>query len=364
MILQKPIPQYKPLKRLSPSQAYGAFQCPYKMVLAAAFDFKPLVPLSPQVYFGAVLHSLMELIAKRVITSDSIFEYHWKSEIEKKEQWLVKEGLSKFVPLKNHIKDIGLKKLQVKSQIKTTEPEFNISPVKVAHTTSEMPLADKIGQIYGKADLVIEYENFTIIYDFKTGQIHNNALSITGNTVSHIKEEYEYQLKLYAQLYAFTKNKYPDKLYLVPVNGKRVEVQFTEGDCAELYAQALDRMKEINAAIEGQKFDKLSNCSESNCKYCMFRPACPVYLDQMETGSFLVNDVTGNYKGCKVFPNGNACIYLETKKGEIIVSGMDKNCENIFKGFNGKKLILYNIKKEKNSSNVITTKYTAIYECE
>ena len=58
---------FKEVKRISSSQFYSMKNCAYKSLLAEAFDRKPLLPLSPNAYFGTVLHKMLELIAKGIV---------------------------------------------------------------------------------------------------------------------------------------------------------------------------------------------------------------------------------------------------------------------------------------------------------
>jgi hypothetical protein len=50
---------FKEIKRIALSQFYSMKNCAYKSLLAEAFDKKPLLPLSPNAYFGIVLHKML-----------------------------------------------------------------------------------------------------------------------------------------------------------------------------------------------------------------------------------------------------------------------------------------------------------------
>ena len=47
--------------------------CPYKSLLAEAFNKKPLLPISPNAYFGTVVHKMIELISKGLIRNEIEF---------------------------------------------------------------------------------------------------------------------------------------------------------------------------------------------------------------------------------------------------------------------------------------------------
>ena len=64
---------FKKISRISPSQFYSMNNCAYKSLLAEAFGKKPLLPVSPNAYFGTVLHRMLELIVKGVIKNETDF---------------------------------------------------------------------------------------------------------------------------------------------------------------------------------------------------------------------------------------------------------------------------------------------------
>jgi len=47
--------EFRKINRISPSQFYSMKNCAYKSLLAEAFGKKPLLPISPNAYFGTVL---------------------------------------------------------------------------------------------------------------------------------------------------------------------------------------------------------------------------------------------------------------------------------------------------------------------
>ena len=65
---------FKEIKRISPSQFYSMKNCAYKSLLAEAFEKKPLLPISPNAYFGTLLHRMLELIIKGSITNEDEFD--------------------------------------------------------------------------------------------------------------------------------------------------------------------------------------------------------------------------------------------------------------------------------------------------
>jgi len=353
---------YKKVKRISPSQFYSTLQCPFKIVLAEAYQYKSLVALSPNAYFGSVLHNMIELIAKRIIVDLPSFEHYWQELIQKKDVELVSEGLSDLVPIKAQVKHAGLKKVQLQWLINNNAySKQNTSYSNQYH--SEMPLFDNTGKVFGKADLVYEGANHVEIYDFKTGNILKQTFNEDTDTSHPIKEEYEYQLKLYAYLYFQMKGKVPDKLSLISLDKKKTGIPFDIAECGLLYQQAINLLDELNLQAENGNFSRLARCSEDNCKYCMYRPACTYYKNWMEGNHLTTNDICGVLLSFKVFPNGSACAYISEGSSTRIISGFNKKHQDSFNGKINKTLAFYNIKKDKDSINLVASNITTVYEC-
>ena len=110
---------FKKIKRISPSQFYSMKNCAYKSLLAEAFDKKPLLPISPNAYFGTALHKILELIAKNIIKNEDDFNVEFDNQVKILEDDLQKNGFGFFVPLKIKLKNFGLKKVQLKKHLQT-----------------------------------------------------------------------------------------------------------------------------------------------------------------------------------------------------------------------------------------------------
>lgn len=294
--------KYKPLTRIAPSHFYAMVQCPYKIVLAEAFDRRPLIPLSPNAYIGSVFHKLMEKIVKGQITEET-FNDIWESEIKSKEDELRQEGVTFCLPLKNHVQNIGLKKILIRNQIKINQ-NTSANKNKDVEYISEKWLQNEEGTVGGMLDLITRFGNIVSISDFKTGKLTYSMVDESGEIVSLIKEEYEYQLKLYAQLYFINYKVYPDHLYLIDTNKSSIEIDFTHGECLNLYNQAINLHTKVNANIMEGNFSTLANCSKANCKYCLYRPACSFYHSWLPT-NLETNDIIGELIEVKRFLNGN-----------------------------------------------------------
>ena len=98
---------FKEIKRISPSQFYSMKNCAYKLLLAEAFDKKPLLPVSPDAYFGTVLHKMLELIAKGIVKSEDDFNAEFDKQVKLLEDDFQNQGFGLFFTLKIKLKNFG-----------------------------------------------------------------------------------------------------------------------------------------------------------------------------------------------------------------------------------------------------------------
>ena len=187
----------------------------------------------------------------------------------------------------------------------------------------------------------------------------NNILEESGEIISLVKDDYEYQLKLYAQLYFINYKVYPDYLYLIDMNKKSIKIDFTYEECQSLYKQAQNLLLEVNSNIQKSQFSILANCSISNCRYCLYRPACSFYHSWLQTNS-QTNDVIGRLINTKHFFNGNVNITLEVNERPISIVeitpsfALEKYKIGDYLGFYGL--------KHKDENTYSMNKYSCVYD--
>ena len=78
--------EYKKIQRISPSQFYSMKNCAYKSILAEAFRKKPLLPFSPNAYFGTVLHKMLELISMCALKNEDDFDRMFDEQVKSVEE--------------------------------------------------------------------------------------------------------------------------------------------------------------------------------------------------------------------------------------------------------------------------------------
>jgi CRISPR/Cas system-associated exonuclease Cas4 (RecB family) len=351
---------YKKIQRISPSQFFSMKNCAYKSVLSLAFDKKPLLPVSANAYMGTVLHKILELIIKRIIINEADLNEYFNKEVLLMEDTLRQEGFHSLIPLQKNVKNFGVKKVLLKKHLKkesNSEDKSNIDSQYKFY--SEKWVASKDSLIGGKIDLVVDSDLYLEIIDFKTGAITNEYLDDEGDLFTEIKKEYKQQLKLYGYLYFESTDRFPDKLSLVDLGKQKYEVEFTQQECSDLYNEAKELLNKTNESISSGIFS--ANISIENCKYCLYRPACNYYIEEIKsTNEF--NDISGVIDNAIHYKNGNVTLFMDVDASKISIIGFDNKDIEYFNNNKGQRINIFNIRKEASELVYSTTKNTVIYE--
>jgi len=349
--------EFKKIRRISPSQFYSMRNCRYKSLLAEAMNKKPLLPISPNAYYGTVLHKLLELISKGEIINENDFNTTFDEQIGLMEQRLLELGFDFFVPLQKKVKDFMMKKILLKEHLHNFSGQSQ-SLTRVNYI-AEKWYESKDKTIGGKIDLVIEEGNKIEIFDFKTGAITQDYLDDDGEVYSDVKEEYKDQLKLYAYLFYENTGKFPTKLSLVDLAKQKFAVPFSQNECYTVYLESKKLLTTVNSCIDTGIFK--ANPTESNCKFCLYRPACSFYLNQIEICSTF-KDVSGFLVNTLKFQNGNISAYIESGRKRLTVSNLPEEMFDELNESHTKKLYFFNLKRETKDGLYTATKATMIYE--
>lgn len=349
--------EFKKISRVSPSQFYSMRNCAYKSLLAEAFDKKPLLPISPNAYFGTVLHKMLELITKGVVKNDEDFNTLFDDQLKMQEQYLQQHGFSFFIPLQKNVKDFGMKKVLLKRHLGNNAKKPSLGSNSKFYSEKWFESKDKL--IAGKIDLVIERENEAEIIDFKTGRITQDLLDEAGEMFSEVKNEYKEQLKLYARLYFENTGVFPTQLSLVDLAKQKFDVGFTEVECDTLFQEAKLLLASTNESIEKSIFS--ANPSEVNCKYCLYRPACSFFLTHLET-NYSFNDVSGLVNSIVKYQNGNISVFLENRQRKISITNFPSEKYDELNDSKNKQICVFNLRKDATDGVYSATKTTMIYE--
>lgn len=355
MIRQLPPLNYQRIKRVSPSQLYSLKACPYKLVLYAASDKISLLPIAPAACFGSILHKMMEGITKGIIKTDKEFDESFDNYIQEEEKNLQAKGFGYFVPLKNNIKDFGLKKAHVRSGLRTNSKTFK--PEKISFD-SEKWLSSKDGTIGGKLDLVIRNEDDVEIVDFKTGSVIETN-NIERNEAAGVKQEYQVQLKLYAQLFFEEYGVYPNRISLQTLEKNKYRIPFTPEECRFIYTEAKEILNKTNESVETGNF--IANPSAQNCRNCSSRPLCSFYQAYLSTSQD-TNDIVGTVERVEQAANGNVSIWLKGPERLFHITHLGQEFYHHLYTRIGKPISVYNLWKEKQLPKYRAINATTIYE--
>ena len=349
--------EYKKINRISPSQFYSMKNCAYKSLLAEAYDKKPLLPVSPNAYFGTVLHKMLEQISKGAIKDEAEFNKLFEELLKLEEDNLILQGYEFFVPLQKNVKDFGMKKILLKKHLRSLAEKRKAPSGVKFYSEKWFESTDKL--ISGKIDLVIEGDQEIEIVDFKTGAITQDVLDDAGEIFSEIKDEYKDQLKLYAYLYFENTGKFPTLLSLIDLAKQKFTVAFSQSDCNILSLKAKELLEATNKSILNGLFE--ANPSVANCKYCLYRPACSFFQEYLAT-DYSFNDVSGSVKDVVKYQNGNVSLFLENGDKKFTITSFASTKFDELNECKNKQISAFNLRKEATDFVYSATKTTMIYE--
>jgi CRISPR/Cas system-associated exonuclease Cas4 (RecB family) len=348
--------EYRHIERISPSQFSSLKNCQYKGILAKAFDNIPLLTLSPNAYLGTVLHKVLELISRGLIRDEVQLNANFNKELTELEQKLTNNGLRQYVPLQMNVPDFGLKKIQLKKHLFVHENKNS----KISNYSPEKWLESQDKKIGGRVDLIIEADQFIEIIDFKTGAITEDILDDTGEIFKELKIEYREQLKLYAYLYYERTGKFPSLLSIVDLRKQKFSLEFTFEECKAIFQQAKDLLNDINNSIDTKQFN--ANPNKQNCKFCLYRPACSFYLNNLNY-NYPFNDVSGFITKVKQYQNGNVSVFvMDLSNQNVTITGFSSEYYSYFEGMANQKINIFNLKKESTNMVYSVTRTTKFYE--
>lgn len=346
---------FKKIKRISPSQYNTIKNCAYKLVLAEAYEKKPQLPHSPYAYMGTVIHRVLEKIIKGYVKNETDFNLIFIEEVTNMEKYLKDNGLEYYTPLKQNVKDFGMKKILLQRRVNHQAKHINNS----FRYISEKWYETRDGILGGKIDLIIDNSNDIEIIDFKTGNIKSDVLD-DNHESNDIKEEYKVQLKLYAFLYYDTERRFPTKLNIVNMQNEKFSVEFNIEECLMLYNEVKDDLNQINSCIETNKLSELAILSESNCKRCLYRPACSFYNEYLSR-NVGKTDLSGIITNIKKFLNGSVSIEILINDQIYVIRGFNESNFNYLNNLKNNRIYVYNI-FEKEEFTYQVNKTTMIYE--
>lgn len=333
-----------PVTHLSPSSFNNLEQgCTLRYILNYAIPYNLKIASHKNAILGTIAHKLFELRRKGYIQDRIAFKNKWKELVSYEE-----EQLKRFYP---SMRNLSLSDFQL--CIKSWEIAKNIVPIKnqlSIFTNTSSYGAEKsvrLGDVlYGKIDSVNPVEGGVEIVDFKTGNVYLDS--------GEIKNEYIYQLNLYALMYEYTYNIPVVHLNIIDINGQIISVPRLNLNQTEILNKSKQLITKINSLIEST--NPLGLCKPNDsCAFCNCRHLCPDFYKKYNGHEILKGIV-------KSVPNRNVIRLSNDLNGEIIlINGFDALNFNM-SDYIGKRIIFINLFHRDNLP-LSLTKYTLIF-CE
>jgi hypothetical protein len=140
---------------------------------------------------------------------------------------------------------------------------------------------------------------------------------------------------------------------------QKFNVEFSDEECKSVFEEAKNLLTDTNKSVDTATFK--ANPSETNCKFCLYRPACKFYLQFLTTENYF-NDVCGLVKDVVKYQNGNVSVFVEKGNITISVNGFASDQFEYFNRNRNNQINLFNLRKEATEFVYSATKTTKIYE--
>ena len=284
------------------------------------YSQKPLLPSSPSGKLGTVIHGIMQYAYQNRINSKEEFENEWKSSVERIQSQMLENSIERhLVPLEISAFNFEVKKILTLNMISPLFAKVSRSKGDKPKFSSEKWVQTPDDKAGGKIDLIKESPEGTEIIDFKTGAMMDK------DSPGVLKEEYAFQIKMYAALYHAQNGIWPVRLTLVGLNNESHSIDVDPSECSGLLHDACTLLSETNELIEaGLKPEDFAQPSPDACRFCQFRPACSKYWKSRTDDKTWPADENGNIKSKTVLGNGTFRLSIETSSREITIRGLSQ----------------------------------------
>ncbi len=338
----------KSIEKVSPSKYEALKKCILREVWGANREIKALLPVSPSIKVGTVIHKVLETASDGKIKNHKDFMVTWDNEINRIERLMSKGYIEKhLVPLTKAVYNFQVKKQLCEEMVE----KFYGSNVMVSSGSenphSEVAVESKDKKVFGKIDLINSNERGIQIIDYKTGMVYHEVSGI-----NEIKQEYQQQLKLYAALYYQTYDIWPTRLTIVTLDEKESDIEFKTIECEELLNEATKLLGEVNRRISTIKSEEeLASPTVENCRYCVYRPACSAYWKRRDSSNDWPLDITGHLEQVNLLKNGTLRAVIKTVEEEISIRGLNLERNHfILDTPKGTAISFYNLERDSISS--------------
>ena len=269
----------EPIRSISPSKYLSARRCPLSYILTKAKLWQ-FSPDNAAAVVGTAIHELIRWSGQSA-TSEVTHEQatvKFDELIEHAESKLSDHPLNRrLIPLSASDPRFPEKMhAAIKSAVRGAKSPRPSSSNRAGGLTKYMfeeGFSSKNKLIYGEVDKIVDGPRGFVIYDKKSCHVIDEE--------GYVKGEYRMQLLLYAGIVYEDIGVMADRLVLVDIDDREVEVPFHPDEALEELAVAARWLVSLNEKIEQAgsilKLLHLAKPSPEACRYCPSRPICPSY---------------------------------------------------------------------------------------
>jgi len=316
------IPEPKPISRISPSRFHSLKECALREAWASANS--GLLPVNAIARLGSIAHRVLEEVGLGKLASETAIATRWDELVADTHKAMEREWLERhLVPLNRSVGDYEVRRLRcIRHAARLLESSArgkkeSEQKKQLQEIQYEFWVQTPDGEVGGRIDYVYRDANGIVVRDYKTGVITDEE-SETGTI--QIKAEYQTQLMLYAALYNASTGEWPRHIEIVPLSGTTVRLDVQPEICKAILTEALAVLKHMNEIVSEVKSSGISvmldlvKPSPTICRYCTFRPWCPLYENARkhdDENQKWPRDVIGISKQIILLGNGTSAINVQ-----------------------------------------------------
>ena len=323
---------FEPLRSISPTTFSAIKQCALNVVWQRN-GIPPLLPASPKARVGTISHRLLaEAGQSKLGAEEATINARWHELVAETNMSISSSPLEQHLaPLENSVPDIEVRRIRATRNALViagkarSVPRDNGGPIPPARYGHEIPVQSTDGLVRGTIDAVVQDAGSSVnIRDYKSGAVLESSSGREGQ----LKESYQTQLKMYAQLYAETFGEWPASLEIVSLAGESQKVPFTKSDCSNLLNNAKASLRLVNENITNHPSNSLpailANPSPQACGFCQYRPACGPYRSaaaMSDLGRWPL-DVIGTVESVQQLGNFKMMLEIATSANSVKIPGL------------------------------------------
>ena len=367
------------IRRISPSLFSVFNSCKLKGIWVSNY-MPSLLPLPPNLHIGNVVHKTLQLSNLGLINDKREFDVTWTQLIHHEEEKMSSNWLERsLVPLSKTCNDYEVKKKFIeKSILESTHNVGEKDGLTIDSSNEkiydgnrnglfEKWIESEDGILGGYVDAIVPEPEGDILIDYKTGKIFENEDVKTG-----IKDDYLFQLRLYAALYHENYHRWPYKIEIRSFGELICQIDVDQKECLKAFDDAISLFKTTNALItestegtSGGRIDRLSNPSPKNCRYCQFRPLCKAYwaAKQQRSEEEWPFDVKGKVLENTLLKNGKILLKIippDPGAEPIFIKSVQPD-RHPFIGSIGDNVMICSLRPERHSKNFQEGELTIFY---